>query len=74
MLRTGGRQVRPGVPLVAPRVRVLLLQFDFQCRRLPRPSATSGTKDLPNLSGCFRVSGAFVNKGRPIEVEPISDW
>lgn len=74
MLHAGGPQVRPGVPLVAPRVRVLLLQFDFQRRSLPRPSATSGTKDLPNLSGCFPASGAFVNKGRQIEAEPISDW
>lgn len=74
MLHAGGPQVRPGVPLVAPRVRVLLLQFGFQRRSLPRPSATSGTKDLPNLSGCFPASGAFVNKGRQIEGEPISDW
>lgn len=74
MLLAGGRQVRPGVLLVAPCVRLLLPQSDVQRRSLPRPSATSGTEDLPDLSGRFPVSGAFVNKGRQIEVEPISDW
>lgn len=74
MLHTGGRQVRPGVLLVAPSVRVLPLRSDSQRRRLPLTSATSGTTDLPNLSGCFGVSGAFVNKGRQIQAEPISDW
>lgn len=73
MLHAGGRQVRPGALLVTPRVHVLLLRFDFQHSSLPRPSATSGTKDLPNLSGCFRVSRAVVNKGRQIVAEPISD-